>query len=210
MGGSDFDILQEDGDQMVPLSFEFEISPDEQVFHGIVTIALTSMDTDANDFIWLSDSDRNIALSEFGISTGESDVILLEFTGSDLGIFDDGDLRLIVGDNTMIDWARLDLTVADRVIGDSNHSGRFDSADLVAVFSAGEFEDDVSGNSTWATGDWNRDGEFDTSDLVLAFQADTFSDTNPAIAVPEPASILNLVLMVCWFFVFARWQQIAA
>lgn len=194
VGGSDFDVLQPDGDQMVPLSFEFEIAPGEQVFHGVVTIALTTMDDDRNDFIWLSDADRDIALSEFSLTSGESDVILLEFVGQDLGLFDDGDLRLIVGDNTMIDWARLDLTVGDRVIGDSNYSGRFDTADLVAVFRAGEFEDDLIGNSTWATGDWNGDGEFNTSDLVLAFQADTFSESDASTAVPESASSLWAVL----------------
>jgi hypothetical protein len=59
--------------------------------------------------------------------------------------------------------------------GDSNHDGIFNSSDLVAVFTAGEYEDAVKGNSTWEEGDWNRDGDFDTADLVYAFTNGTYS-----------------------------------
>ncbi|MFC1757192.1 CotH kinase family protein [Planctomycetota bacterium] len=62
----------------------------------------------------------------------------------------------------------------ERVIGDSNGDGIFDSSDFVAVFIAGEYEDDVENNSTFEEGDWNGDGDFDSSDFVLAFQAGTY------------------------------------
>ena len=52
--------------------------------------------------------------------------------------------------------------------------GKFDSSDLVQIFAAAEYEDNVDGNSIWAEGDWNCDGEFDSADLVAAFQAGTF------------------------------------
>ena len=42
--------------------------------------------------------------------------------------------------------------------GDANLDGAFDSGDLVQIFATGEYEDDQSGNSTWADGDWNCDG----------------------------------------------------
>lgn len=58
----------------------------------------------------------------------------------------------------------------NRPIADSNDDGVFDSSDLIAAFSAGEYEDDVSGNSTFLDGDWNGDGEFNSSDLIFAFQ----------------------------------------
>ena len=54
--------------------------------------------------------------------------------------------------------------------GDSTLDGKFDSGDLVAVFVAGEYEDNVVANSGWAEGDWNGDGDFNTSDMVKAFQ----------------------------------------
>ena len=60
--------------------------------------------------------------------------------------------------------------------GDANVDRVFDSSDLVRVFTAGEYDDGIPGNSSWATGDWNCDGEFDSADLVLAFQHGGFTD----------------------------------
>ncbi len=82
-------------------------------------------------------------------------------------------------------------------LGDSNLDGEFNTGDLLAVFTAGEFEDDLVGNSTWATGDWNGDTEFGTGDLIAAFVADGFEKGPrlPAKAVPEPTSLLLLCLL---------------
>lgn len=66
------------------------------------------------------------------------------------------------------------VATARAIAGRMNLDGQFDSTDLVQVFAAGQFEDTIFGNSTWATGDWNGDGEFDTSDLVLAFQGGNY------------------------------------
>ncbi|MCA9199907.1 MAG: lamin tail domain-containing protein [Planctomycetales bacterium] len=85
-------------------------------------------------------------------------------------------------------------------VGDVNLDGVFNSGDLVAIFTAGEFEDGVSGNSTYAEGDWNCDGDFGTGDLVLAFQAGSYVATatssvraETAIdALPEEASQIQL------------------
>lgn len=53
--------------------------------------------------------------------------------------------------------------------GDTNLDGEFNSADLLAAFQSGEYEDTTRGNSTWAEGDWNRDGDFTTADFVYIF-----------------------------------------
>lgn len=58
----------------------------------------------------------------------------------------------------------------NRLPGDVNDDGTFNSADLVAIFQVGEYEDGIVNNSSFEDGDWNGDGEFDTSDLVFAFQ----------------------------------------
>ena len=60
------------------------------------------------------------------------------------------------------------------VVGDSNGDGVFDSGDLVAVFTAGEYEDDIEDNSTFSEGDWDGDGDFTTSDFVFAMRAGTY------------------------------------
>ena len=53
--------------------------------------------------------------------------------------------------------------------GDSNLDGVFNSTDLIRIFTFGEYEDNLPGNSTWAEGDWNMDGDFNSSDLIVAF-----------------------------------------
>lgn len=72
--------------------------------------------------------------------------------------------------------------------GDSNLDGEFNSNDFVVVFTAGEYEDGIEGNSTWATGDWNGDGDFTSNDFVAAFQ-DGGYEKGPIVAkaVPEPS-----------------------
>ena len=71
--------------------------------------------------------------------------------------------------------ATLIVDILNTTFGDSNLDGIFNSTDLVQVFRAGENEDGIDGNSTWAEGDWNCDGDFGTADLVIAFQRGGYS-----------------------------------
>jgi hypothetical protein len=68
------------------------------------------------------------------------------------------------------DLNELIVNVLDTSFGDANLDGIFNSSDFIAVFAAGEYEDAVDDNSTWAEGDWNCDGDFTTADLVFALQ----------------------------------------
>ena len=55
---------------------------------------------------------------------------------------------------------------------------------------AGQYEDGIAANSSWATGDWNGDAELESGDLVLAFQAGGY-ELGPRAAtagVPEPSA----------------------
>ena len=86
-------------------------------------------------------------------------------------------------------------------IGDANLDGEFNSSDFVAVFQAGEYEDTVAENSTWATGDWNGDKEFSSSDFVVAFQDGGF-ELGPRAAVssvPEPTGLGAILLFLGLF-----------
>ncbi|MCA9201255.1 MAG: hypothetical protein KDA87_27125, partial [Planctomycetales bacterium] len=77
--------------------------------------------------------------------------------------------------------------IRDTYFGDANLDGEFNSRDLVEIFVAGEFEDQLELNSTWSTGDWSGSGEFDSSDLVLAFQDGGYEQgPRTAAFVPEP------------------------
>lgn len=81
--------------------------------------------------------------------------------------------------------------------GDSNLDGEFNSTDFVVVFTAGEYEDDVDGNSGWASGDWNGDKDFNSTDFVSAFSAGGYEAGPRAAAVaavPEPSSVVLLIM----------------
>jgi hypothetical protein len=107
----------------------------------------------------------------------------------------DGDGRVNASDRTI--W--IDV-LKKTYFGDSNLDGEFDSGDLVRVFQAGQYEDSVTGNSTWSTGDWNGDGDFNSADFVLAFQ-DGGYEKGPRAAVngvPEPSAVvLVLTFVLC-------------
>ena len=80
--------------------------------------------------------------------------------------------------------------------GDSNLDGEFGTTDLVRVFTVGEYEDGITGNSTWASGDWDGNADFDTRDFVFVFQRGEYEvGPRPAVAaVPEPSG-LTLVIV---------------
>ena len=81
--------------------------------------------------------------------------------------------------------------------GDANFDGEFNSSDLVAVFTAGQYEDSLAQNSTWATGDWDGDGEFTSSDLVVAFQDGGYEvGPIPSAPVAEPSSQMFVLLAI--------------
>lgn len=78
--------------------------------------------------------------------------------------------------------------------GDANLDGEFNSSDLVELFVAGEYEDNLRFNSTWSTGDFDGDGEFESGDLVAAF-TDAGYELGPRViakAVPEPTVVVLL------------------
>ena len=61
-------------------------------------------------------------------------------------------------------------------MGDVNLDGTFDSQDLIRMFAAAEYEDEIPLNSRWSTGDFNCDGDFDSSDLIRVFEAATYTN----------------------------------
>ena len=119
--------------------------------------------------------------------------------GDQFDINDDGS----VNNEDRIAWV---TGVSGTWFGDSNLDGEFSSADFVQVFSFGEYEDGIDGNSTWETGDWNGDSDFTSGDFVEAF-ADGGYEKGPrgaVAAVPEPSGLLALVVGMLVAFSRAR------
>ncbi len=106
---------------------------------------------------------------------------------SDLDHDTDPDLVVVTPEGVLI-FLNQTRQPSDRLAGDVNDDGLFNSSDLVAVFMAGEYEDALPRNSTFVEGDWNDDGEFNSSDLVLAFRLGHYS---PAIR-PVDVSVLAI------------------
>ena len=95
--------------------------------------------------------------------------------------------------------------IMNTCFGDANLDGEFNTNDLVQVFRAGEYEDQIEANSTWGTGDWNGDGEFDTTDLVAAFRDGGYEQGPRAFAaVPEPTSLMLAAFALIAFFTKVR------
>jgi hypothetical protein len=93
------------------------------------------------------------------------------------------------------DRSHLIGTIIKTYLGDANLDKQFSSADFVAVFTIGEYEDPTNGNSGWADGDWNGDGDFNSGDFVAAFTEGGYEKgPKPATAaVPEPSGIAMLL-----------------
>ncbi len=108
---------------------------------------------------------------------------------------DTHDLRFDLNLDRIVDGVDRQLWIEEirhTYFGDANLDGEFESQDFVEVFVAGEYEDDIAGNSTWASGDWNGDADFTTDDFVTAFQSGGY-EAGPrqvVLAVPEPSGML--------------------
>ena len=103
----------------------------------------------------------------------------------------------VVNDDDRVVWVK---EIKRTWIGDANLDGRFESGDLVTVFTKGKYEKEVEAG--WEEGDWNGDGEFSSGDFVDAFRDGGYEQgLLPAVnAVPEPTSVsmfLIGLLSVC-------------
>jgi hypothetical protein len=81
------------------------------------------------------------------------------------------DLKFDLNGDSQVNEVDRDILVEQLIgtsYGDANFDFVFNSADLVTVLAAGEYEDTIVGNSKWQTGDWTGDGEASTADFVLA------------------------------------------
>ncbi|MCA9172111.1 MAG: hypothetical protein KDB23_30805, partial [Planctomycetales bacterium] len=109
------------------------------------------------------------------------------------GLFDMNDLTIWVHDLKQT-W-----------FGDANLDGQFTSADVVAVFQSGQYEDNIALNSTWADGDWNGDGDFTSRDFALAFQDGGYErGRRTVMAVPEPLGAVLLLAGLPLLTAFVR------
>ncbi|MCA9214583.1 MAG: hypothetical protein KDB27_16035 [Planctomycetales bacterium] len=149
-----------------------------RIFEVVFTpVAAPDIDFDGNGVI----DARDINLLTSQMRSAKPD-IRFDVDGS--GKVDADDLTFLI-ENVVGTW-----------FGDANLDREFGSADLVTVFQAGEYEDQLPHNSLWETGDWNGDGEFDTSDFVIAFQGGGYEHGTRSVAVPEASPSVAIATLL--------------
>lgn len=176
----------------------------------ISAVLAADFDSDGREDLLISSFDlsrvawyRNETQSEADFNEdGEVNVDDVELLCEAIRSAEDPDGFDLTGDGSVND-ADLDFMIHDILgtsAGDANLDGVFDSSDLVRVFSIGEYEDDVDGNSTWADGDWNCDGDFNTRDMVAAFQDGRYVGASPTAAIEaDPDTAAAAASMEFWF-----------
>ena len=133
------------------------------------------------------------ALGDFNndsvLDAADIDVLTSQVRGGQFDAKFDLDNNAAVNDEDRRIWVE---DLKNTYFGDATLDGEFNSGDFVAAFTAGQYEDALPGNSTWATGDWDGDGDFASGDFVKAFQAGGYeAGPRPSVAaVPEPATSL--------------------
>ena len=134
---------------------------------------------------------------------GTLDVLDVDFLTANLR---DGTDTVDLNGDMVTTSADLDVLIGEAFytyFGDANLDGEFSTTDLIAVFSAGEYEDDAPLNSRWATGDWDGDGDFSSTDIVRAFVDGGYElGPRPARgrvgAVPEPRLLGFTLALGVW------------
>ena len=184
----EFAIVDTSLAQLSPgLSWEIGYT-DNAVILGVSGKAIIPGDFDNNGILEAADIDAlTTAVREM------SDELLFDVDGS--GVVDAKDREFWVNE------------LRKTFFGDSNLDGEFNSSDFVKVFQAGEYEDEITGNSTWATGDWNGDGDFSSGDFVAAFQAGGFEKGPRDIGisdVPEPITAVPFVILVLMLIIRSK------
>ena len=154
-----------------PFSWNFGIAGDERVVHAVLSVSIKGTGgSTVDDEVYYESLNNVLSFSNdleltSTLSTSDATVLLLEFTGADdLGYFQDGEFNLLFTDDTVVDWARLDLTVADNLRGDLNFNGVLDADDIETLCSGiheGTIEQD---NPLF---DLNGDNMVDASDLEV-------------------------------------------
>ena len=112
-----FDIIS--ADHQIPFTFQYELANKESITSATLTVGVKAPGAPATtDMIWLDHQDRSYSFENLGwlpISTNQLSVRSLDLanvTGDNLlQSLQDGQLNVLIRDDTCIDYAQLTLTI---------------------------------------------------------------------------------------------------
>ena len=85
----------------------------------------------------------------------------------------------IIRSEFLVDNVAFEISVEpQRILGDANEDGKFNSDDIILVLSAGKYETGLP--ATRRQGDWNGDGVFNASDIIKALGTGDYEQENNA------------------------------
>jgi hypothetical protein len=171
---ADFEVVRQPEPTVVPpgghVNFEVRFRPlSSGVRRATVRIVNTDFDEGNYEFVVQGESPSLLlgdVNADGSLDSTDIDVLYAAIRSRDPSTTYDLNADAMLNQSDIVELLRVLRTS----YGDSNLDGIFDSSDLVLIFQAGQYEDNVLNNSLWSTGDWDGDLEFTTTDLVLAFQ----------------------------------------
>jgi hypothetical protein len=180
---------------LVSIAAEFDSTPSRPA------IALNTGLVSLHD-VWISS--RPIPFVEgdfdFDLTLDADDIVQISHAPQD-------DLYFDLNDDHIVDFEDHQKWVHElrkTWYGDASLDGEFSSLDLVHVFQAGKYENDLA--AIWSEGDWDSDHRFTSGDFVIAFQDGGYERGPRAslAAVPEPTAIGLLLWSI--LFLAAGWH----
>ncbi|MEM7477550.1 MAG: hypothetical protein AAF483_21395 [Planctomycetota bacterium] len=104
--------------QFVPLSFEYCLDTNEVVYSAVLSLGLRGLGGDTTgDLLHLDSLEDSRTFASLGLTTSlpsdTTSVLTLELTADEMNLLNDGLLNLAVSQNSLLDWAHLDLRTGD-------------------------------------------------------------------------------------------------
>ncbi|QDV84293.1 GEVED domain-containing protein [Planctomycetes bacterium TBK1r] len=177
--------------QYVTFRFQYALDTHEVVRSAVLSLGLRGTGgATSDDSIWIDDLSRPRSLGSLGItaplSTSETTTLTVELTGRDLIAAQDGQLDVLIGQHSAVDWAVLNLSVTELDV--------FDFGDAPASYPTTLAQDGARHGATGPRLGETRDEE---SDGVASAGADADLDDGVlfgAIRMGHPMAGVNIDL----------------
>lgn len=195
-----FDFARKES--QVPFTFEYEVFPDEIVTAATLTLAIRGVDGNvSNDALQIDSTANTYSYGTLGWTpvslsvVSERSVDLSNLNGNYLiPLLQDGRLNVAVKDDTLVDYARLEMTILPLLVGDLDMDGFVGIVDLNIVLNRWNTQV-AAGNMI--LGDPSGDGFVGIDDLNVVlgnWNAGTPPGVDSTALAPEPG-VLGVMLL---------------